>query len=212
MCGRYQLKTDYKNLPELLKKDCPIGLSERYEQQELIQPGSPILVLKNEGKTQTSIMLWGFISEWSKNPFDSSKPKPFNARSESVEEKKLFRNSWRHKRCLIPASGFLEKGHLISRKDSQTFWLGGLWNRWMSNEGSEIETCCVLTTEPNDLIKPFHNRMPVIIPNGLEEEWISSVKSAKELKALKPLLKKWDIKGWVAEPIKKPDTNQLCLF
>ena len=90
MCGRYQLLTKFINLPDLLKKDVPRGLSQNYEPQILIKPGSPILVLKNEGKTQTSIMLWGFISEWSKDPFDNTRPKPFNARSESVEEKKLF--------------------------------------------------------------------------------------------------------------------------
>ena len=202
----------YKNLPDLLKKDIPKGLSQRYEQQELILPGSPILVLKNEGKTQTSIMLWGFISEWSKDPFDKSRPRPFNARSECVEEKKLFRGSWRHKRCLIPASGFLEKRHLISRKDSQTFWLGGLWSRWMSKEGSELESCCVLTTEPNDLVKQFHNRMPVIIPNRLAEEWISSVKDSNELKELKPLMNKWNPKEWKAEPISSQNPNQLSFL
>ena len=80
MCGRYQLKTKFKNLPNLLKKDVPRGLSQKYEQQLLIKPGSPVLVLKHEGKIQTSIMLWGFISEWSRDPFDQSKPRPFNAR------------------------------------------------------------------------------------------------------------------------------------
>ena len=212
MCGRYQLKTKFKNLPDLLKKDMPRGLRQNYEQQALIQPGSPILVLKNEGKTQTSIMLWGFIPEWTKDPFKKSRPRPFNARSESVEVKKLFRDSWKYKRCLIPASGFIEKGNLISRKDSKTFWLGGLWNRWMSQQGSELETCCVLTTKPNDLVKPFHNRMPVIIPNGLEDEWISSVKNSNELNALKPLMNKWDQEGWKAEPFKRPDTNQLSFL
>ena len=212
MCGRYQLKTKFKDLPDLLKKDMPRGLRQRYEQQVLIKPGYPILVLKNEGKTQTSIMLWGFISEWSKAPFEKSRPKPFNARSESIDEKKLFRGSWKHKRCLLPASGFLEKGHLISRKDSKTFWLGGLWTRWMSKEGSELESCCVLTTEPNNLVKQFHNRMPVIIPNGLEEEWISSVKSANGLKALKPLMKKWSPEEWQAEPINNADSKQLSFL
>tara|TARA_Y100001968_G_scaffold27593_1_gene21486 strand:- start:216 stop:854 length:639 start_codon:yes stop_codon:yes gene_type:complete len=212
MCGKFQLITEFKKLPDLLKKDMPKGLSQRYEKQELIQPGSPIIVLKNEGKTQTSIMLWGFISEWSKDPFDISRPKPFNARSESIEVKKIFRTSWRHKRCLIPASSFLEKGHRITRKDSQTFWLGGLWNRWMSQEGSELESCCVLTTEPNDLVKQFHNRMPVIIPNGLEKEWISSVKNENELKALKPLMNKWNPEEWKAEPMTKPKTYQLSFL
>ena len=212
MCGRYQLKTEFEDLPYLLKKDMPRGLNQRYEQQELIRPGDPIIVLKNEGKAQTSIMLWGFISEWSKDPFNSSRPKPFNARSESVEDKKLFRGSWRHKRCLLPASGFLEKNYLISRKDSQTFWLGGLWNRWMSQEGSELESCCVLTTEPNDLVKQFHNRMPVIIQSGREDEWLSSVKSAHELNALKPLMNKWQTDEWKAEPMIKPKTSQLSFL
>ena len=113
---------------------------------------------------------------------------------------------------MIPASGFIEKGHLISRKDSQTFWLGGLWNRWMSQEGSELESCCVLTTEPNDLVKSFHSRMPVIIPIGIEEEWISSVKTTIDLKALKQLMNKWDPEGWKAEPLQKNNFNQLSFL
>ena len=209
MCGRFQLKTDFQNLPDILKKNIPNGLSKRYERQYLIKPGSAILVIKNEGKTKTSLMIWGFISEWAKNPYDNSRPKPFNARSETIDENKLFRRSWRHKRCLIPASGFIEKNNLICRKDSQTFWLGGLWNRWISTDGSELDTCCVITTEPNDLVKKFHYRMPVIIPNGLEEKWISSVKNSDELKLLKPLMKKWNHEGWKAEPIN--DSNNLQL-
>ena len=181
MCGRYELTTKFEELPSLLKKDLPNGLKSHYAEQELIKPTDPILVLKNEGKTTTSIMLWGFISQWAKDPFDKETPKPFNARSETVGEKKLFRDSWRHKRCLIPASGFFEKDQRISRKDEEPFWLGGIWNRWMSTEGSEIESCCVLTTEPNKLIKPLHSRMPVIIPNGLEDYWLDSFKNGLEL-------------------------------
>tara|TARA_Y100001968_G_scaffold318292_1_gene348316 strand:+ start:268 stop:906 length:639 start_codon:yes stop_codon:yes gene_type:complete len=212
MCGRYQLLTKFIDLPDLLKKDMPRGFSQNYEPQILIKPGSPIVVLKNEGKTQTSIMLWGFISAWSKDPFENTRPKPFNARSESVETKKLFSGSWKQKRCLIPASGFLEKGHLISRKDSQTFWLGGIWNRWMSKNGCELDSCCVLTTEPNNLVKQFHNRMPVIIPKGFEEEWICPVKNNQELEVLKPLMSMWDPKEWKAESTNKSITNQLSFL
>ena len=74
-------------------------------------------------------MSWGFISPWEKYPFDKSKPRPFNARLETVEERKLFKGSWRHKRCLIPATGFFEKGFLIRKKNYATFWLGGIWSR-----------------------------------------------------------------------------------
>ena len=212
MCGRYELTTKFKELPSLLKKDLPKGLKSHYAEQELIKPTDPILVLKNEGKTTTSIMLWGFISQWAKDPFDKETPKPFNARSETVGEKKLFRDSWRHKRCLIPASGFFEKDQRISRKDQQPFWLGGIWNRWMSPEGSEIESCCILTTEPNKLIKPLHNRMPVIIPNQLEEEWIASVKNGTQLRELNPMLGTWESDEWKATPIKKATSCQMSLF
>ena len=212
MCGRYQLNKEFKDLPDLLKKHMPRELSQRYEHQLLIKPGYPVLVLKDEGKIQSTIMQWGFISEWSRDPYDKSRPKPFNARSESIEEKKLFRASWRHKRCLIPASGFIEKGTIISRQDSQMFWLGGLWNRWTSKDGSELESCCVLTTEPNDLVKQFHNRMPVIIPKGQEEQWIAPFLSALELKSLKKHMNKWDSEGWKAEPINNSRITQLKLL
>ena len=82
----------------------------------------------------------------------------------------------------------------------------------MSKEGCELESCCVLTTEPNDLVKQFHNRMPVIIPNGLEEEWISAVKNAQDLKALNPLMTKWVPEEWTAEPINKSNADQLSFL
>ena len=169
-------------------------------------------MLKSEGKTTTSIMFWGFISEWSKDPFGKDNLRPFNARAETIGEKKLFRGSWRHKRCLLPANGFFEKGHRFNRKDKEPFWLGGIWNRWMSPDGSEIESCCVLTTQSNQLVKPFHNRMPVIIPNGLEEEWIESVKDEVDLKALQPLLFGWSPNDWQVEPINKQNTCQMNFF
>ncbi len=212
MCGSFELTTKFENLPLVLKKDLPAGFKEKYTTQELIKPTDPVLVLKNEGKISTTLMLWGFISEWAKDPFDPSMPRPFNARAETVGEKKLFRGSWRHRRCVLPANGFHEKSHRISRKDSNPFWLAGIWNIWTSPEGSELQTCCVLTSPPNDLVRPFHNRMPVIIPNGLEEEWIAPVKDRLSLKALEPILIGWSPEEWKVEPINKPSLYQMSLF
>ncbi len=212
MCGRYELKTEFEKLPKILKRDLPKYFEKSYAPQALIRPTDPVLVLKNEGKTSTCLMLWGFVSEWAKNPLDPLISRPFNARAETVEEKKIFQGSWRHRRCALPASGFYEKGHRISRKDGQTFWIAGIWNKWMNHEGSELETCCVLTTKPNSLIKPLHNRMPVIIPNGLEEEWVAPVKDKYELRELKTLLDGWSPHEWVAEPTKRPPTSQMSLF
>ena len=212
MCGKYELNTRFRELPSLLKRNPPKGFEQNYAQQKLITPNNPVLVLKNEGKTATSIMLWGFIPEWSKDPFRDDRPRPFNSKAETVGEKSFFKGSWRYKRCLLPASGFFEKGHRISRIDEEPFWLGGIWSRWMSDDGSELESCCVLTTKSNNLLKTLHNRMPVVIPNGLEEEWIASVKDVAELKALETMINNWNPSEWVAKPINKIGPNQLSLF
>ena len=212
MCGRFELKTKFEKLPKVLKQDYPNGLEIKYDTQNLIKPNDPVLVLKNEGKMKTTFMFWGFISPWAKDPLDKRFPRPFNARSETVEEKKLFSGSWKHKRCLIPASGFFEKRFLIRKKNYETFWLGGIWSKWTSFDGGEIESCCVLTTESNDLIKPFHHRMPVVVPNGYEEQWTQQVKDIDALQGLMPMMMGWSPDGWVLEDFNKAQTDQMSLF
>ena len=212
MCGRFELKTKFDKLPKVLKIDYPIGLENKYETQNLIRPTDPVLVIKNEGKIQTTFMSWGFISPWVEDPFDKGRPRPFNARSETVEEKKLFSGSWKHKRCLIPASGFFEKTYRIRKENYETFWLGGIWSKWSSPDGAEIESCCVLTTKPNDLVKPLHNRMPVIVPNGYEEQWTEQVKDEEELRGLIPIMMEWSSAGWIKEEINKKPSDQMNLF
>ena len=155
-------------------------------------------------------MTWGFIAPWAKDPFSKDRPKPFNARSETIQEKKLFSASWKYKRCLIPASGFFEKSFRIRKKNYDTFWLGGIWSKWTSYDGVEIESCCILTTKPNDLIKPIHHRMPVVVPSEFEEQWTEQVKDSYKLDNLLPILMSWSPDEWVSEEIKKKD--QMSLF
>ena len=212
MCGRFELKTKFDNLPKILKQDYPKGLQTKYEIQNLIRPTDPVLVIKNEGRVKTTFMSWGFISPWTKDPFDKKRPRPFNARSEGVEENKLFSGSWKYKRCLIPASGFFEKKYRIRKENYDTFWLGGIWSKWTSSDGGELESCCILTTEPNELIKPFHHRMPVIVPNGFEEQWTEQVKDTAELNGLLPIMIGWSPDGWLVEHLDKKETNQISLF
>ena len=211
MCGKFELKTKFDKLPKILKQDYPDGLDAKYETQNLIKPNDPVLVIKNEGRIKTTFMTWGFISPWAKDPFDKERPRPFNARSETIEEKKLFSGSWKHKRCLIPASGFFEKKYRIRKETYETFWLGGIWSKWTSHDGVELESCCVLTTEPNYLVKSLHSRMPVVIPNGYEEQWTEQVKNDYELKGLLPIMKSWSPCGWVVEDVNKKN-NQMSLF
>jgi len=212
MCGRFELKTKFEKLPKVLKQDYPFGLENKYETQNLIKPTDPVLVIKNEGKMKTTFMYWGFISPWAKDPFDKERPRPFNARSETIDEKKLFSGSWKHKRCLIPASGFFEKKLRFRKKNYDTFWLGGIWSKWTSTDDGEIESCCVLTTTPNELVKPFHNRMPVIVPDGYEEQWTEQVKDIDELKGLLPFLMGWSPDGWISEKANEKQPDQISLF
>ena len=211
MCGRFELKTKFDKLPKVLIQNCPKELDTKYEMQNLIRPTDPILVIKNEGKIKTTFMSWGFIAPWAKEPFDKGRPRPFNVRSETVQEKRLFSGSWKHNRCLVPASGFFEKKYRIRKKNYETFWLGGIWSKWTSPDGVELESCCVLTTKPNELLKPLHHRMPVIVPNGYEEKWTEQIKNADELKGLLSIMKSWSPDGWIVEEANKK-TDQMSLF
>ena len=212
MCGRFELKTKFDKLPRVLKQDYPSGLDSKYEPQNLIRPTDPVLVIKNEGRIKTTFMSWGFISPWAKDPFDKKSTRPFNARSETVIEKKLFSGSWKYKRCLIPASGFYEKKYRIRKENYKTFWLGGIWSKWTSPDGAELESCCVITTGPNEIIKPLHHRMPVIVPDGYEEQWTKQIKATDELKDLLQIMMGWSPEGWVVEEVNKKSPDQMSLF
>ena len=212
MCGRFELKTKFEKLPKVLKQDYPSGLDSKYETQNLIRPNDPVLVIKNEGRIKTTFMMWGFISPWAKDPFDKKRPRPINARAETVEEKKLFSGSWKYKRCLIPASGFFEKRYLIRKANHESFWLGGIWSKWISPYGAELESFCILTTEPNEIVKPLHNRMPVVVPKGYEEQWTGQIKDINELKGLLPIMMGWSPDGWKVEEVNKVTTYQMNLF
>ncbi len=216
VCGRYSLTARLDQLLPRLQGGLPLGLEQHYAPRALIAPGEPVLALRQEhGLLQPALMLWGLLPEWSKDPLAG--PRPFNARAETVAEKASFRGAWRHRRCLLPADAFLEKGHRIQRRDQGLFWLAGIWDRWIGPDGSEVESCCVLTSAPNGLVAPLHNRMPVIIPDGLEQAWLET-KDGPGLRALEPLLQGWDPGDWIATPPpvragrSAPDSQQLLLF
>ena len=208
MCGRFALSTPLNQLPPILLSSMEEAHRCRYASRDLIVPGEPLLALRSDQSgPEASLMLWGLIPGWLKVPGQG--PRPFNARAETVAEKPSFRGSWRHRRCLIPASCFFEKGRAVRRIDRQPFWLAGLWDRWLGNDGSELETCTILTTTPNALIRPLHQRMPVVISRGLEDAWMESV-DGRQLRALEPLLAPWDPGDW--EVVADQDGAQLSLL
>ncbi|MCH9714508.1 MAG: SOS response-associated peptidase [Cyanobacteria bacterium] len=203
MCGRYSLTNAMDQLLPRLQGELPPQLAEHYAPRPLIRPGEPLLIQRQQqDRPEVAFALWGLLPAWVKDPADPRRPahRPINARAETVAEKASFRGPWRHHRCLIPADAFFEKGQRIARRDGSPFWLGGLWERWLGADGSQLDTCCILTSRPNALIAPFHARMPVLIPDGLEAAWLAPVHGA-ELRALEPLMEPWDPVGWQVEPV-----------
>jgi len=85
-------------------------------------------------------------------------------------------------------------------QDGTPFWLSGLWDHWIAPDGSELQTCCILTTTPNTLLRPIHYRMPVVIMDGCEEAWLLP-DAAAELRGLEALMAPWDPAGWEAIPV-----------
>ena len=195
MCGRFSLSSNADQLPLPLRDLLPADHRRHYRPRSLVRPFEPVLgLVQEEGELKAALMLWGLLPAWAKDP--ATAQRSINARSETVSEKPSFRGAWRHRRCLIPATAFFEKRHRFQRRDGTPFWLGGVWERWSGADGSELDTCTVLTTTPNALVKPFHPRMPVIIPSGLEQAWVAPA-YGDALRALEPLMSPWSCEGWV---------------
>ncbi|MGQ9503289.1 MAG: SOS response-associated peptidase [Thermogutta sp.] len=121
---------------------------------------------------------WGLIPHWSGDP--SIANRLINARVETVITKPAFRSAARYRRCLIPADGFYEwkktgrnkQPYFIHLQDNRLFALAGLWDRWESPDGGILETCTILTVEPNALMAKIHNRMPLILPPVAYQAWL----------------------------------------
>ncbi|MEB3200540.1 MAG: SOS response-associated peptidase [Synechococcaceae cyanobacterium] len=216
MCGRYSLTSPLDQLLSRLQGPLPEGLAAHYAPRPQVRPGEPVLLQRQEhGQLATGLALWGFLPDWCRDP--GGRRRPINARSESVAARPFFRSAWRHRRALLPADGFYEwqdrrdpgsgqlrkQPWLFRRRDRAPFWLGGLWDRWLGADGSELETCVILTTRPNDLLARVHDRMPVVIPEGLEQAWLEP-QDGPSLRALEPLLEPWDPAAWEAVRLPAP--------
>jgi putative SOS response-associated peptidase YedK len=168
MCGRFTLATPEQdlvvqfNLPEIP------DLQPRYN----IAPTQPVAAVRlptAEGDRELVMLHWGLIPFWAKDPGIGSRM--INARAETAADKPAFRAAFRRRRCLVPADGFYEwqkqngskQPFYIRLQNGRPFAFAGLWERWQDEEGGVIESCTLLTTRPNELIQPLHNRMPVIL-------------------------------------------------
>ena len=180
MCGRFTL-TESREALQLrfqLVKESFSDYRTRYNLAP--QQDAPVIIIRDGVRVQET-MRWGLIPFWAKDP--SIGNSLINARAETLAEKPSFKHACKRRRCLIPADGFYEwrKGPgkkktpvRITLKSGKPFVFAGLWETWQPSEGEKILSFTIITTEPNELIKPIHHRMPVILHADAEDEWLNT--------------------------------------
>lgn len=155
-------------------------------------------VICSDSKDEIKLFTWGLIPFWVRNEedADSIRKKTFNARAESLADKASYKNSFKSKRCLVLADGFYEwhtRGkekipYFINLKDNNPFALAGLYDNWLNRQtGEYINTFTVITTRANPMLEKIHNlkkRMPVILPPGIEKQWLDINLQPADLKAM----------------------------
>jgi putative SOS response-associated peptidase YedK len=176
MCGRYAL-TNVEQLAERFKIQ---HQRETFIANTNINPGqdAPVIIRNDAGEHQLRLMRWGLVPPWVK---EGRRGTPLiNARAETVAEKPSFKHALRRTRCLVPATSFYEwtdtgngkQPFAVSRTDGALFAFAGLYSKTKSPEGGTWPTFTIITTEPNDLVRPIHDRMPVILEQRYEQAWL----------------------------------------
>lgn len=194
MCGRFSFACGDRDLIEAeFSVRLPWKLPTRYN----IAPTQEVLAVvedEAEGGRRVEALRWGLIPSWSRDPKIGNKL--INARAETLFEKPSFREAARRRRCLVLADGFYEWQKLpdgrkipvyVRLASKRPFALAGLWERWEAPDGQNVKTCAIVTTEANELLKPIHDRMPVIVPLELRDLWLDPAVHTPE--ALAPVLK-----------------------
>jgi len=177
MCGRF-----ITNIPaDLLEEVFNLQELPQLEPRFNVAPSQLSAVVRNQGDhNRLDLLKWGLVPGWSKEASIGSQM--INARCETVTEKPAFRQAIKYHRCIIPASGFYEwqicgehrkQPWLFQMADHSPLWLAGLWETWKIPTGGQLETFCILTTSANQLVKPIHERMPVMLTPDTFTLWLS---------------------------------------
>jgi putative SOS response-associated peptidase YedK len=174
MCGRFTLVSPVVAVTERFHAAAPSDLRPRYN----IAPGQEVLCVIRDRETRIEPLRWGLIPFWARDPAIGSRL--INARAETLAEKPSFRSAFEKRRCLVVADGFYEWRPAGKRKvpvyiflkSKKPFGIAGLYESWKASDGKELRTCTIITTDANDLLRPFHDRMPVIVPADAEDRWL----------------------------------------
>ncbi len=211
MCGRFTLTVESSQLQDTFPwlNIAEGSISPRYN----IAPNQPVAVVPNDGHHRLDFFLWGLIPSWAQDPKIGNRL--INARAETLAEKPAFRSAFRRRRCLILADGFYEwrkeadgkskTPMYICLKSKAPFAFAGLWEAWHSPDGSQILSCTIITTSPNELLKTIHNRMPVILPSQTYSKWLTPGEvSPSELQSL---LRPYPPEEMIAYPVSRAVNN-----
>jgi putative SOS response-associated peptidase YedK len=205
MCGRYRLSRRKQVVEEYFDT---VSGEEEWTFRYNIAPTQPIPVIRQnprEPVRELSLVRWGLIPSWAKDP--SVAAKMINARSETAATKPAFRDAMKFRRCLIPADGFYEwartgKGkqpYCFEVNEGRLFAFAGIWERWKDASGNMVETCSILTTTPNAVTAAVHDRMPVILDPDAYDLWLDP--GMRDVVAASDLLKPYDARLMRCYPI-----------
>tara|TARA_B100001123_G_scaffold364652_1_gene423154 strand:+ start:56 stop:718 length:663 start_codon:yes stop_codon:yes gene_type:complete len=174
MCGRFAMTLSKERIMnDFQMQHSEVLLKPRYN----ISPSQKIpVIVQKDGMSKLETRQWGMIPFWDKN----LKPM-INARAETASEKPAFRQAFRERRCLIPASGFFEwtiedgkkQPYFICLQDKRPMAFAGLWEEWSSPDGKIVKTCAILTVEANSFLQFIHHRMPVILTPAKGMNWLN---------------------------------------
>ena len=194
MCGRFTLALDLSDLQfEFpLDADYAEAVAEHYGPGYNIAPTNEVLTYGAQGDRSAEFMRWGLVPFWAKDTKVGSKM--INARAETVATSNAFRNALRKRRCLIIADSFYEWKRTdgtktpmrIGLKGWRPFGFAGLWESWTDKDtGQDLHSCTIITTTPNEMLEPIHDRMPVILPQEVHHLWLDqNIEDATRLTTL----------------------------
>ena len=205
MCGRYRLSRRRQLIEEHFET---APWDDDWTPRYNIAPTQPVPVIRQHPKEpvrQISTMRWGLVPNWAKDA--SGAAGMINARSETAAEKPAFRDPLRLRRCLIPADGFYEWKRTTTSKqpfcfevnDGELFAFAGLWDGWKDSKGEWVKTCSILTTTPNAMTSPVHDRMPVILDPSSYDLWLDP--GMQNVAAICDLLKPYDARFMRCYPV-----------
>ena len=190
MCGRYSLVASIAELEGRFGFD---GADVAYSPSYNVAPTQGVLTVVAESDARRAVrMRWGLIPSWAREASIGSRM--INARAETVAEKPSFRTALRRRRCLVLADGFYEwrrtsagkRPMRITMASGEPFAFAGLWDTWRGPQDEAVTSCTIITTGANDLLRPIHDRMPVILQREREDLWLDH--DVREPNVLRELL------------------------